>query len=250
MRRWWRSLRCLNGYSMNKKGFIEVLQSGSEEEILKYLQEDDSFQIFKTHHLKLGFKIGRIDLNVLANWLVKESKKLGAAKVVNNFENFLKTESIKGIEILAITGISVEHIIEISKDIHIIPFSELPDSLTLQNLNSCIQRLDLSKKIIDLATAAEAAFQINSDSLSYKLQLRAAWLLGRNKEDRKLIMKLFKNLYDARSNFVHGNINKIDNQVLSDNINEGIKLVSDALWKILKHGKLPDWDNLVIGESF
>ncbi len=120
----------------------------------------------------------------------------------------------------------------------------------VKKVNDCLIKDDNKEKIIDLATAAECIFEINGFNLEFKLQVRAAWLLGNNKEERKSIMNVFKEIYDVRSKFIHGNIKGIiKQQNLKEIIERGIELVSNAIWKILELGKSPSWDELVIDAS-
>ena len=60
-------------------------------------------------------------------------------------------------------------------------------------------------KIIDLGIALETLYVPDGGSgeIRFKLAVHAAWHLGKNKEDRRKLMKEFKEIYDWRSKVVH-----------------------------------------------
>ncbi len=57
---------------------------------------------------------------------------------------------------------------------------------------------------IDLMIGLEALYLSDDKELGYKLALRAAFLLGKNEDDRKLIFNIVKAAYEARGKLVHG----------------------------------------------
>ncbi|WP_193744893.1 HEPN domain-containing protein [Dehalococcoides mccartyi] len=62
-----------------------------------------------------------------------------------------------------------------------------------------------SDKLIDLFITLESLICTQSDSISYKLSLRTAQLIGENHDDKKSIFKFLKTAYSKRSTIVHGN---------------------------------------------
>ena len=71
-------------------------------------------------------------------------------------------------------------------------------------IQSKVYRNDVDK-IIDLGIALEALYVPDGGSgeIRFKLAVHAAWYLGKDKEDRKKLMKGFKEIYDWRSKVVH-----------------------------------------------
>ena len=110
-------------------------------------------------------------------------------------------------------------------------------------------------QIIDLGIAFEALYVPDgrSGEITFKLRVRAAWYLGKDKEDRNNLLAKFKDIYDSRSNAVHNG--RLDRTVKfgGDNLpaSEFIKRVQDlcqqSIMKVLEKGKFPDWNSLIIG---
>ena len=74
-----------------------------------------------------------------------------------------------------------------------------------QRFNEATQRADPEDTIIDLCIALEALLSEGSGSLSYKLGMRAAILVGNTIEEKRYIVNLISDAYSMRSAFVHGN---------------------------------------------
>jgi hypothetical protein len=112
---------------------------------------------------------------------------------------------------------------------------------------------------IELGIAMESIFLNDRDAkdgeLSFSLRLRAAWLLGRNGDERKEIMNLFNRLYLYRSRAVHnGQVeanNKKDRKKedIRKDIKDGILQLSRAIEWIILNGKWPEWPDLILGFS-
>lgn len=106
-------------------------------------------------------------------------------------------------------------------------------------------------RAIDLGVVTEMIFlhdQKDQGELRFRTALRAAWLLGENGPDRRVVFNCVKKAYDARSTAVHtGNLS---NQSLIDNLPRADRYCSDAMRRILASGKLPqNWDALVLEED-
>lgn len=113
-------------------------------------------------------------------------------------------------------------------------------------------------RMIDLGIALEALYVPDSGEgeIRFKLAVRAAWCLGKDKEDRDDLLKKFKQIYDARSKSVHNG--KLDQTVkfgeeripTSDFIEKTQRLCRKTLLKMVEEPKFPDrdyWDRLVMG---
>ena len=131
------------------------------------------------------------------------------------------------------------------------------DSNTKTNLQVPITRWakslglgDATDQMIDLGIAFEALYLGNSrDELSFRFALRASWYLGQNGADRQRLFPIFRNIYSNRSTAVHAG-NFMERASDDDKwkfIEQAQSLCRKSIVKIIKAGKLPDWDALVLG---
>ena len=104
-------------------------------------------------------------------------------------------------------------------------------------------------------------FGLDKAVLSFRLRLRAAWFLGKDKDDRQRLLAVLKKIYDYRSTIVHGGELKkrdvtIDKKTIpmSELIADAQDLCQKSIVKILKKysedGKYPDddyWNELILG---
>ena len=161
------------------------------------------------------------------------------------------------------SGIGIINETDIDKAKYLYELLTNPSADIGENLQIPINRWIKSKTsqtfentIIDLAIAFEALYlsKGNKEQLGLSLRLRAAWFLGKNKEDRIFIYKVIKELYDCRSTVVHGGKFKnrpftIDDEPISMSgfIKKGQDICRDSILKILEQGEFPDWDDLILG---
>ena len=111
-------------------------------------------------------------------------------------------------------------------------------------------------KIIDLGIALEALYVPDGGSgeIRFKFAIHAAWHLGEDKEDRRKLMKEFKEIYDWRSKVVH--TGKFPNKTkrttftpeeVDKFIERAQDLCRESIMKILDDGKFSDWNSLILG---
>ena len=137
----------------------------------------------------------------------------------------------------------------------------------LKKLQISIDRWQKSKrntdpvdKIIDLGIALEALYLSETDynrEIRFRFSLHAAWHLEKDKEQRKALMKEFKEIYDWRSTVVHtGKLPKkgsgkkkkpYTTEEVSEFITRAQDLCRDSILKILEDGEFPDWNDLILG---
>ncbi len=127
--------------------------------------------------------------------------------------------------------------------------------IPLSRLNNAIIRKNHKDKVLELGIAIESIFLNDNDSaseLTYRVQLRAAKLLGRcsNLSEKQAISKLFKDLYGYRSKVAHGGVLK-DSDDLRRHIEEGISKTAQAIKIILLQANSVKewkefWDKLVL----
>ena len=92
--------------------------------------------------------------------------------------------------------------------------------LAIRRFNLAHVRKELEDKLIDLMIALEALYLLNTDQeLGFKLAIRAAFILGKDKgksEEKEKIYKFLKNAYKIRGGIVHGNKRLEEKIKLSD----------------------------------
>ena len=109
-------------------------------------------------------------------------------------------------------------------------------------------------KIIDLGIAFEALYVPDGGGdITYKFSIRAARHLGKDKEDRKELLKKFGQIYGCRSKAVHSG--KLEERPkfgeeripISEFIEKAQNLCRKSIKKILKDKQFPDWNSLLLG---
>ena len=109
-------------------------------------------------------------------------------------------------------------------------------------------------RMIDLGIALEALYVTDGGGdTTYKLAIRAARHLGKDKKDREDLLAKFKQIYKCRSKAVHAG--HVDTTVkfgkekisMSKFITHARDLCLRSIKKILDKGKFTDWDSLILG---
>lgn len=114
---------------MDKMKFSNVLKTLNEKNIFDFLHEDTDIRLFEHSMIKFGNSFCKTDLNLLSKWFLDRANSVGAEKVAEELDDFLKAEEIPGSEVLILNGIEINEEINLSDDIKLIPFLLLPDSL-------------------------------------------------------------------------------------------------------------------------
>ncbi len=137
-------------------------------------------------------------------------------------------------------------------------YDKLPDSektrfqRILNRLSQAKRRNQVEDKILDLGITLEMLLledNKNNDQLSLSFRLRGSWLLGKTEEERIIIYKQLRDIYNYRSQVAHSGI-------LCKGNNRKIKGVQEAFPKyqslaeqicrlILENGK-PNWDEIIL----
>lgn len=94
-------------------------------------------------------------------------------------------------------------------------------NIALRRFNSSYGE-SLEDRLLDQMIALESLYLGDLQELSYKLALRAAFLLARGRKGRTQVLKRLKKAYDARSKVVHG-------QKPPDNLMELVKYTEEYL---------------------
>ena len=112
-------------------------------------------------------------------------------------------------------------------------------------------------RMIDLGIAFEALYLLDGErgEIRFKLAVRAAWHLGKDKDGRNKLLTKFKQIYDHRSNAVHsGKLDEIvkfgKNRIpISEFIAKTQDLCQQSIIKIMEDGQYPDWNDLILGSE-
>lgn len=113
-------------------------------------------------------------------------------------------------------------------------------------------------KIIDLGIAFEALYvRDGGGDTTYKLAIRAARHLGKDKDDREKLLKKFKQIYRCRSDAVHtGTVDQKvkfgEEQIPTSEFIKNVQgLCRRSILQIVNDakeaGEFPDWDRLILG---
>lgn len=103
-------------------------------------------------------------------------------------------------------------------------------------------------RALDLGMAAEIVLMHDhspaNTEIAHKIGSRAAWLLGRNPEERAAIFSDMKVLYQARSQAVHSGV--LSTKLRID-LDASDRLITRVFNAIIQRGHFPDWSVLVMG---
>ena len=112
-------------------------------------------------------------------------------------------------------------------------------------------------RFIDLGIALEVILMHTKDGksdenseISYKLGMRAGWLIGKDPNEKLKIFKRIRIIYALRSSAAHSGRIKTKSEAgraAHQSIEESIALVGDIVIAVLNRGHWPDWDELVLG---
>lgn len=101
---------------------------------------------------------------------------------------------------------------------------------------------------INLGTALESLYLESGSTgeLTFRLALRAAWLLRNDAQERISLKREFVEIYRLRSKAVHNGILK-ETEATPEFRARAQDLCLESIIKIIESGEFPDWDKLVMG---
>ena len=112
-------------------------------------------------------------------------------------------------------------------------------------------------KMIDLGIAFESVYLSGisaTTELAFRIRLHASLHLGKNKEDRQMLIEKFKKIYEWRSKAVHtGTLStkdvRIGEEVISPLvfIKQTQDLCRKSILKIIEEGQFPHWNDIILG---
>ena len=109
-------------------------------------------------------------------------------------------------------------------------------------------------QIVDLGISLESLYVPDSQGESgFRLAHHAAWHLGKDKAERRDLVKAFRQIYAARSDVVHTGRLRGDRAKPSFDMPEFVRHTQELCWQgitsIIEAGEIPDWSDLAMGEN-
>jgi hypothetical protein len=121
----------------------------------------------------------------------------------------------------------------------------------LQRVNAALRQTSIVDQAIDLGVGLEALLlhdMDQSDGLRYRFALRGAVFLAPPGSDRKAHFVKLKALYDLRSKAVHkGDIPAKNSHPAL--LQEGACMCATLVTAIINHGRLPNWEDIILFNS-
>ncbi len=115
-----------------------------------------------------------------------------------------------------------------------LPAAKAEWSAAIRRFNQMPDRVGIEDRLIDAVIALEAILSPEkAEEISYRFRLRGAWLLGRtDRAARDSWQGRLKDLYDLRSDLVHGNAKKLKN-IKPEQVRKCLDDASIALTQLL-----------------
>ena len=111
-------------------------------------------------------------------------------------------------------------------------------------------RYGTEDRVLDSAIALEIMYDLDNPEITYKLATRAGSFLGTDAETRVEIFGKVRSLYRARSSLIHeGKAPKNSLDALDRASVDGPDLALRTLLELLRRGRAPNWDKLVMAGS-
>lgn len=202
------------GRAMKKNEIIPIMDLfGLALDLITVLRLQHAGNVAPVPLLQLSFSNGKLRMGGLSSWplLFKPGHYPGFS--INPYE-LLETE--------------VDTLREFWRD-----FQGKRQKGKLNDLKIAIGRFNssygegLEDRLIDQMIALESLYLGDFQELRYKLALRAAFLIARDRKERTQVLKRLKKAYDARSKVVHG-------QKPPDNLIELVEYTEEYLRQSIK----------------
>lgn len=110
--------------------------------------------------------------------------------------------------------------------------------IPLGRFHDSYERRNERDKLIDLCIALESLYVREKDELAYRLALRCACFLERGKVELENTFRRVKNIYDRRSEIVHGTAKALAEEQLSELATEAEEYVRRSICKLLSDIRL------------
>lgn len=125
--------------------------------------------------------------------------------------------------------------------------------LALHRMAQAKRRVQFEDKFLDLSIALEMLLLSDNrkaDQLALTFRLRGSWLLGRNPQERKVLHRDLRDLYDCRSQVAHtGSLfqgKPTKRREAINRLDDFIAIAERVVSKVVREGA-PDWTDLILG---
>ncbi len=98
------------------------------EPIVTILRREPDLAIFDNHLQQIGNQARRVTFAELAGWLVSRARQVGPEAAVLDLNRYITESSFRVVETCLLTGITVSEATEITSNISLVSFEQLPDS--------------------------------------------------------------------------------------------------------------------------
>ncbi len=110
------------------------------------------------------------------------------------------------------------------------------------------------EQLVELRIALESVLLSEDQGVvgekRHRLAIRGAWLLGSEFDERKEHFRTLRDAYDKASRVLHaGSLADMDTESLEGVIRKAQDLCREAILRIAKAGRLPDWTEVVLGNG-
>jgi hypothetical protein len=126
-------------------------------------------------------------------------------------------------------------------------------SRALSRLSQAKRRDQIEDKILDLCIALEMVLlddNEKNDQLSQSFRLRGSWLIGKDGDDRNIICRQLKDIYEYRSQVAHSGALCKNDGIKIGEVREKFQEYSFLAERIIRHliyNRHPKWSKLILG---
>jgi hypothetical protein len=122
----------MNPNSFQARSLIQTLSQTEESvlnSVIEELKQEPDLSLFDGGVMLIGGGgATRLELRFLAEWLLAQALQHSSETAVGRLEEFIHGDRRAVLEVLALSGITIEAEIELPSDVKLVPFSSLPQS--------------------------------------------------------------------------------------------------------------------------
>lgn len=100
----------------------------TEHELKLFIQNQPEFGIFDAKMLNLGSVYTRVTYETLVQWLLFVGQRAGVESALERLRKYLALDYNPSVEILALYGVEVQKAFDLTHDVSLVPFGDLPIS--------------------------------------------------------------------------------------------------------------------------
>ncbi|USE01924.1 hypothetical protein JKJ11_07665 [Vibrio sp. SCSIO 43133] len=118
------------------------------KDITQYLQSSETVsEVFDDKMLNTGSGASRVNLELLARWLVRQAQVSSPELATQKLADFLDSQFTSGKNVLAISGVTVQDVVHITNKIKLIPFDELQASHAKEAISPPYMKPEFAMKL-------------------------------------------------------------------------------------------------------